>query len=682
MAEENKTVIVIQSVYENKGEIQAKKGMNDIAKKANEAGKATEALTKGGADSFNLFAKSAAKVTANIAAFKGVFDFFTSSISAYQQSARSVDMLAAAYKNVGYTVSGAMEQAQAFASKMQSMTGLADEKFLDAQRTLANYKVVGTQAQEAIQAAYALSANQGMDFEAALMLIARAAAGSTSTLTRYGIVLDKNVKEGEKFDAVLKQINEQFGASAQATMGDSITKTNALKESWGDFQEQVGAGLTQAFVPLIDFLTGAVSLLQKLFTSGGNYFDWMFGLIQTGVAGAKTALLGMAAVAVKSLEKIISIGSKLHLIPQGVAEVAQRADEWITQATKDAAKQTTTLNRMRSSITDIWPEEQKITDEQKKQLDLNAEQVNAKRDLKKATEEVSEAEKKAAEEAAKRIESIKRNAGVGARDTLSGWTTNEMEDERTRADSLSAGDILSGQTAQFSGLQNIDLLEEELAAQRDKKLEYLEAELGDTQAYKDAEKEVLDQFQTEQLKMEQQRAKQNQQTMGTIFSNLISLSSSSNKKLAAIGKAAGIAQATISTYQGAANALAQVPYPLNFAAMASVVAAGLMQVSNIAGVELANGGLVKAVTGGVPAVIGEGGSDEAVLPLNNARVMKRIGGAIAEESENGVGGNVVINQTYNIVAGESLLPDITEAIEHGNADALRFARVTVNVGGS
>lgn len=672
MAEENKTVIVIQSVYENKGEIQAKKGMDDIAKKANEAGKATEALTEEGRHGFNLFAKSAAKVAANIAAVKGVFDFFTSSISAYQQSARAVDMLAAAYKNVGYNASGAMEQAQAFASKMQSMTGLADEKFLDAQRTLANYRVVGTQAQQAISAAYALSANQGMEFEAALMLIARAAAGSTSTLTRYGIVLDKNVKEGEKFDAVLKQINEQFGASAQATMGDSITKVNALKESWGDFQEQVGAGLTQAFVPLVDFLTWAVGLLQKLFASGANQFDWMFGLIQTGVAGTKTALLGMAAVAVKSFEKIISVGAKLHLLPQGVAEVAQRADEWITQATKDAAQQTATLNRMRSSITDIWPEEQKITAEQEKQLALNARQVNAKRDLKEAAEEVSKAEEKAAQEAAKRMEAVKRNAGVGARDTLSGWTTNEMEEEQTRADGLSAGDILSGQTAQFGDLQNLDLLEEQLAAQRDKKLEYLEAELGDTAEYEAAKKEVLAQFQNEQLKMEQQRAKQNQKTMGTIFSNLISLSSSSNKKLAAIGKAAGIAQATISTYQGAANALAQVPYPLNFAAMASVIAAGLMQVANIAGVELAEGGLVKAVTGGVPAVIGEGGSDEAVLPLDNARAMRRIGGAIADES-GGLGG-VIINQNFQISGGDNMIDNLSRALELGEVSAQRLAR--------
>ncbi|MGN1058387.1 MAG: hypothetical protein ACI4Q7_03440 [Candidatus Avelusimicrobium sp.] len=682
MADEKKAVIVIQTVYENKGELQAKKGMSDLTKKANEMGNATASATKEGENGFNLFAKAAAGVVARIAAFKSVFSFFTPSIAAFQDNVRSVNMLAAAYKNVGYTAAGAMEQAKAFASEMQSMTGIADEKFLDAQRTLANYKVVGTQAQEAIRAAYALSANQGMEFEAALMLIARAAVGSTSTLSRYGIVLDQNVKEGDKFEAVLKQINEQFGASSQATMGDAITKTNALKESWGDFKEQVGAGLSEAFVPLLGYLTDGVLLLQKLFTAGGNYFDAAFGWIQTLVSGGKTAFLGLAAVAVKSLNQIISVGSKLHLIPKGVAEAAQRADDCISQATKDAAHQTAVLNGMRRGITEIWPEEKKITEAQERQLKLNAEQVNGKRDLAQAAADVVAEEKKATEETEKRIEAIKRNAGVGARDTLSGWTTPEMENEQTRADSLSAGDMFSGQTAQFSGLQDIDFLEEQLAAQRDKKLEYLQAELGDTEEYEQAKNEVLAQFNTEQAKLEQQRAKQNQQTMGTIFSNLISLSSSSNKKLAAIGKAAGIAQATISTYQGAANALANVPYPLNFAAAASVVAAGLMQVANIAGVELANGGLVKAVTGGVPAVIGEGGSDEAVLPLDNSRAMRRIGGAIAAESDSaGLAGAITVN--VNVTAGGGLtafLNELTEATQNGVTEALRYANVAVKAG--
>lgn len=680
MAEDKKVVIKIESKFDGKGTAEAEKSykkLDSVTQNTNQS--IAQSAKKAQASIVSISAAINVAKSAWIG-IRGIASWVMECIDLSNKNTRSVNMLAAAYQNVGYTAAGAVAQAKAFASQMQSLTGMADEVFLDAQRQLATFGVVGSQAQQTIQAAYALSVNQGMAFESALQLITRAATGSTSTLSRYGIVLDENVKVGEKFQAVLKQINEQFGASAQAAMGDSITKVNALKESWGDLKESVGAGLNDALLPMVGFLQGGVELLQKLFKAGGNSYDYMFGAIQTGIAGAKMAVLGWADLFIKSINQIVTVGNKLHLIPNGVADAVQRAEEWLNESTRAAFEQTKTLNNMRRSITDIWPEEKKITEEQQKQLDLNAQEVNAKRALKTATAEVAAEEKKCADEAARRIEAIKRNVGVGTRDTLSGWETAAAEQERIHADDLSAGDILAGQNAQFSDLQDFGFLEEQLAAQRDKKLEYLQAELSDVQEYEAAKEEVLVQFNTKTAQLNQQRAKQNQQIMGGIFSNLISLSSSSNKKLAAIGKAAAIAQATISTYQGAANALANIPWPLGLAASAAVVAAGMAQVANIAGVELANGGLVKAVTGGVPAVIGEGGSDEAVLPLDNARAMRRIGGAIADES-GGLTGGATIN--VNINASGGLLPfldELTEATQNGVTEALRYANVMVKTG--
>ncbi|MDD6152797.1 MAG: hypothetical protein PUC11_02485 [Elusimicrobia bacterium] len=679
MANENKVIIPIESTYNNKGEVEAKKGLRSLQKNTEEVNKASVKIGKNASGCFSALGSAIAKVGGAILGAKAVWDFFSSSLSAYHENVRSVNMLAAAYKNVGYTAAGAMEQAKAFASEMQSMTGIADEKFLDAQRTLANYKVVGTQAQEAIRAAYALSANQGMEFEAALMLIARAAVGSTSTLSRYGIVLDQNIKEGDKFEAVLKQINEQFGASAQAAMGDSISKVNALKENWGDFKENIGSLIEPLVGPVLSFLNSAIDGFTFFLGSGKMAFKGVAYFAVNAATLIQQAFFNALGIVGEKLAYVLNLFNK---IPGVEIASAKGVSEW-AQSMRAAAEEASRAQKANADdMAKYFSFSKNATEEQERQLKLNAEQVNGKRDLAQAAADVVAEEKKATEETEKRIEAIKRNAGVGARDTLSGWSTPEMENEQTRADSLSAGDMFSGQTAQFSGLQDIDFLEEQLAAQRDKKLEYLQAELGDTEEYEQAKNEVLAQFNTEQAKLEQQRAKQNQQTMGTIFSNLISLSSSSNKKLAAIGKAAGIAQATISTYQGAANALAQVPYPLNFAAAASVVAAGLMQVANIAGVELANGGLVKAVTGGVPAVIGEGGSDEAVLPLDNSRAMRRIGGAIAAESAPaGLAGAVTVNVNVTASGGlPAFLNELTEATQNGVTEALRYANVAVKAG--
>ena len=110
------------------------------------------------------------------------------------------------------------------------------------------------------------------------------------------------------------------------------------------------------------------------------------------------------------------------------------------------------------------------------------------------------------------------------------------------------------------------------------------------------------------------------------------------------------------------------------------MAYGLNNVAQISGIKLADGGLVKAVTGGVPAVVGEGGSDEAVLPLDNARAMQRIGGAIAEQG--GAANSVMLTQNITIQAGESLIPDITNALRNATVDALEMANLTVKVGNS
>ena len=339
MADE-KVTIKYETEYDGKG---AKTAAADAQKVADTAKSAGDAAKKAGAEGqtgFAAMAAGAAKVGAALVAAKGVVDFFAQSVREYQEHARNVNMLAAAFDNVGYTASGAMQQALAFADEMERSTGLDGELFIKGQRALANYGVVGAQAQEAIRAAFALSANQGIAFESALQLLTRAAAGSTATLTRYGVVLGDNVKEGQEFEAAVKQINEQFGPSAQAAMSDTTAKMGALREAWGGFKEIVGQGLNEGLAPVVEWLTDAVLFLQKAFTAWGNSWDYTIGLIQTGIAGLRSLFLNFADVALSAFGKIVEIGNKLHLIPDGVAEAVKGAEEWISRAADSAEQET------------------------------------------------------------------------------------------------------------------------------------------------------------------------------------------------------------------------------------------------------------------------------------------------------------------------------------------------------
>jgi hypothetical protein len=100
--------------------------------------------------------------------------------------------------------------------------------------------------------------------------------------------------------------------------------------------------------------------------------------------------------------------------------------------------------------------------------------------------------------------------------------------------------------------------------------------------------------------------KMKQKAKADILRNLSSLMNTENRKMFEVGKAAAIAQSIMNTYQGATKALAEVPYPYNFVAAASVVAAGLNNVNNIRSQSFGGAGAGAASTGGAEG-IGAGG---------------------------------------------------------------------------
>lgn len=654
MADEKQVNIIIKSKYEGQGDVNAKKGLEKVEKQAQ---KTNDAMIKGADNTAQKIMTLSSAINIAKAAWagvRGVVGWIAESIDMANKNARSVNMLAAAYNAVGYNAKGALDQAKAFASEMQNLTGIADEVFLDGQRLLANYGIVGQKAQESIRAAYALSVGIGTSMESALTLVAKAAAGSTSSLSRYGIVLADNVKEGEKFDAVLKQINDKFGATAQASMGDMTAQVGALKESWGDLREELGNYLIPAFSKLVEWGQKAVGVLDNLF-------------------GNKRSVDQIAYQ--KNLEKI--------------AETNKQIEYWRSKAYNKAYNQDIVndhLNRLEKELK-FYHQAQEALDKQNyeraKQAkidaeirDQQAEQINNAKTLKQQAEEQKNAQKSVSDEL-KRQQEILDNMGLSSSKDLKGWNRDAQASEQgpTDMEVFAGGQNELGTAA--DAVAQYDAEAERLEELRNLKLEYIENEITDEQLRQEALTNLEQQYNQQKLNNDKNQAKARQQVYASMWGALTSLASNENKKIAAAGKIAGVAQATISTFTGAAKAL-ELPFPANLAAMATVLAQGFALVGQIQSIKLADGGLVKAVTGGVPAIIGEGGSDEAVLPLNDSTAMRRIGGAIAEES--GSVGGVVLTQNITIQAGESLIPDITNALRNATVDALEMANLTVKVG--
>lgn len=120
-----------------------------------------------------------------------------------------------------------------------------------------------------------------------------------------------------------------------------------------------------------------------------------------------------------------------------------------------------------------------------------------------------------------------------------------------------------------------------------------------------------------------------------------------------------LAQATASIAQAGISALASamaVPFPANLVAYATllgIIAAGSVKLATLSQAKpqepkyLAKGGLVERRQGGINAVIGEGASDEAVIPLED-RILSKIGSQIFEAAKNNDGIYEVNTQSETI----------------------------------
>jgi len=137
------------------------------------------------------------------------------------------------------------------------------------------------------------------------------------------------------------------------------------------------------------------------------------------------------------------------------------------------------------------------------------------------------------------------------------------------------------------------------------------------------------------------------------FGQIASLSRSNNKALMIIGKSAAIANILINTAQGISLAFATFPFPANIALAALVGVAGAAQVATVAGVNLAEGGIVQATAGGTPAIIGEGGQDEAVIPLDDEG--QGIGSNITIIVNGGMLGDEASAREFAVVVDEELM---------------------------
>ena len=445
----------------------------------------------------------------------------------------------------------------------------------------------------------AKATGQSMDFMLN-SIVTGLGRGSKLMLDNLGIMIDTNkayeihaqvlkksveaMSDAEKKQAFLnealrigKENVEKAGDS-----GDSLTDSWArAKASAENLATKVGAILAPAVKLVVDITNAAIEATNSLFASDENLTNYTAKIeeLRKAQAGYKKELEETAFLSAsqkQSLEgRILLIGKEIEAL------TAKQAAE---KAALDASK----------AASDEQAERKRLLIEQEATMDEAAKAAETER------------------------EALFRQA---RKDLLANERILELEAEIAHAETM---------TSLKDAVAQRDLFKEKLIAdQRVLNKKNYHKKIVDEKKKEIAElRKAEDEWDKEQLALQQK--KENDQRMA--FSRIASLSQSHNKGLAAIGKAAAITQIAIDTPVAITKTLAAFPAPFNFAMAAAVGAAAAVQAGRIAGVQLADGGIVSARMGGTPAILGEGGRDEAVIPLDGS-------GA-------GIGSSVTINTQF------------------------------------
>ena len=188
-----------------------------------------------------------------------------------------------------------------------------------------------------------------------------------------------------------------------------------------------------------------------------------------------------------------------------------------------------------------------------------------------------------------------------------GGTSKGLNEDQKRALKEKAEAIRRSNLSEVEALKEKFVLEAEvLAMAREQKLiseqEFNSQMLGITQQFNESETKIIENAKKRQMQLEEMANKAKLSTAKTLFGNLSTLMNTESRKMFEIGKAAAIANAVVSAYEGISLTMSKYPYPLNIAMAAAHGAAAFAQVQQIKSQSFSKGaGSGQVFSGGTPA---------------------------------------------------------------------------------
>ena len=214
-------------------------------------------------------ALSLAGVMASAFAVRAVIRFGKETVRVAAEADAIWTRLGQAVENVGENFATARPEVEAMARAMQDVTTVGDEDFAEILTELITTSGDYAKSLENVGVVADLSAAKQIEMKTAAQLVGRAMVGQTSTLTRYGIVIE----EGQDAMEVLRKTFRGFAESeAESVEG----KLKRLNNEWSDFKQAVGEAVIAG--------SEGESMLDRLTLSVQSLTEWL-GVLSRAWAG-------------------------------------------------------------------------------------------------------------------------------------------------------------------------------------------------------------------------------------------------------------------------------------------------------------------------------------------------------------------------------------------------------------
>lgn len=537
-------------------------------------------------------------------AFAAISAIVVKSLMSYREAEESTNALSRAMSNAGVYSKELRDAYLEQASSLSKLTTFGDDAIVQAQTTLQTYLKELTITPELTKATLDLAAAKKIDLASAAEIVGKSIGTSTNALAKQGIEIDATASKQEKLAQVIEAVNSKMGGQAQAA-ASGLGVFVQLQNNVGELFETLGSKLAPLFT-VIGQVLNKVAMDTGEVNGAMNMFVSIIGAVVNAADGVITAFVDMSKALGGSLGIITSamaaamsgnFKEALGIAKSGFSELQAESDARMAARAERQKAYDDALN--------IQKEESRVQDENNLR------------------------------------ESLIRKDEINAENALNAQLKKQEQDIAQQELDIA---MMNANGLQLNAIQlaQIDKQIQNATNGREKK-RLME------QKYNLLEQKAL----LTQAAFQAEVDKQKEADRANSYARIATLQNSNNRALAFAGKAAAMTQIAIDTPVAITKTLAAFPYPFNIGAAALVGAAAAAQAARIAGVPLAEGGIVQARPGGIQATIGEGGQDEAVIPLDRA----------GEFGLGGGGGNVTIIVNGGMLGTESEAYEFAKAVD-------------------